>query len=145
MIPYRQIEHTADVGLEIYGSSIEELFINSVKGLFHLILPGLEVAGEPEVFPEKLHPPIIELEAYTQEELLVHWLNEFVYNIFVKGLIPKTIRIVELSEKNLRAEADLVRFKKKSEISIEIKAATYHGLAIKKVDDRYEARVIFDV
>jgi SHS2 domain-containing protein len=29
--------------------------------------------------------------------------------------------------------------------TIEIKAATYHGLEIKKVDDYWEAKVLFDI
>lgn len=145
MTPYRQIEHTADVGLEIYGSTIEELFINSVKGLFFLILPGQEAAKEPEVFPEKFHPAVIELDASIQEELLVYWLNEFIYNFFVKGAFPKTIRIAELTERNLRAEVAFKRYNKVHEISLEVKAATYHDLSIKRVDNMYQASVIFDV
>lgn len=145
MIPYRQIEHTADVGLEIYGNTIEELFINSLKGLFHLISPELEVAGQPKVFPEKLHPTVIELTALTQEELLVHWLNEFIYNFFVKGIFPKVIRIVQLVGKRLRAEVEYNKYSKALPIFLEVKAATYHNLSIKKIDSKYRARVIFDV
>jgi SHS2 domain-containing protein len=145
MIPYRPIEHTADVGLEIYGSTIEELFINSVKGLFHLISPQLEVAGEPKVFPERLHPTVVELTALTQEELLVHWLNEFIYNFFVKGVFPKTIRVVQLKGKNMRAEVEYNKYSKALPVSLEVKAATYHDLTIRRVDNKYQARVIFDV
>lgn len=139
MIPYRQIEHTADVGLEIYGNTIRELFLNSVKGLFHLISPGLEVAKR------RRHPISIELEAPTQEELLVHWLNEFIYNFFVKGLFPKAIRINELKGKNIEAEVEFANCSKAQKISLEIKAATYHDLSIQRINNKYQARVIFDV
>lgn len=145
MIPYRQIEHTADVGLEIYGNSIEGLFINGIKGLFHLISPELEVANEPKVFPEKWHPIVIELNASTQEEILIHWLNEFIYNFFVKGLFPKRLGISVLTEKNIRAEVEFNKYTKALNINLEIKAATYHDLSIKRVDTKYQTRVIFDV
>lgn len=145
MIPYRQIEHTADVGLEIYGNSIEGLFINSIKGLFHLASPKLEVADKPKVFPEKWHPIVIELNASTQEELLIHWLNEFAYSFFVKGLFPKRLGITVLTEKSIRAEAEFGKYTKALNINLEIKAATYHDLSIKRIDKKYQARVIFDV
>lgn len=144
MIPYRQIEHTADVGLEIYGGSIGELFINAVKGLFHLISPGLEIAKQPQVFQEG-SPSVIELSALDKEELLVHWLNEFIYDFFVKGIFPQTIRIDLLKGKNLRAEAGFSRYSKELKINLEIKAATYHNLSIKNINNRYQVRVIFDV
>lgn len=139
MIPYRQIEHTADVGLEIYGNTIRELFLNSVKGLFHLISPGLKTTKG------RRNPVTIELEAPTPEELLVHWLNEFIYNFFVKGLFPKAIRINELKGKNIEAEVEFANYSKAQKISLEIKAATYHDLSIQRINNKYQARVIFDV
>jgi len=30
--PYEVFEHTADVGLDAYGGSLEELFVNAAKG-----------------------------------------------------------------------------------------------------------------
>ena len=32
------IAHTADIGLKVYGKSIEALFVNAAKGLFVLIV-----------------------------------------------------------------------------------------------------------
>lgn len=145
MIPYRELEHTADIGLEIYGGSINELFINGLKGLFHFISPELEVANLPQVFPKKKRPTVIELSALTQEELLVHWLNEFIYSFFVKKTYPKTIRITHLVEKNLRAEIEFERYSEALKINLEVKAATYHNLSIKRIDGKYMTRAIFDV
>lgn len=145
MEEYRELEHTADVGLLVNGKRREELFINSVKGLFHLISPELKVANTPNVFPEKFHPAVIELTASTQEELLVCWLNEFIYKFFVKSQFPKTIRITKLADENLRAEVDFSKYSKALKINIEVKAATYHDISIKRVDNKYQVRVIFDV
>lgn len=145
MIPYRELEHTADIGLEIYGGTINELFINGLKGLFHFISPELEAAGPPQVFPPKKRPTVIELSALTQEELLVHWLNEFIYSFFVKKIYPKTIRITQLAEKNLRTEIEFDRYSEALKINMEVKAATYHNITIRKIEGKYRARVIFDV
>jgi len=35
---YKIIEHTADIGIEVGGSSIKELFINAADGLVNLIV-----------------------------------------------------------------------------------------------------------
>jgi SHS2 domain-containing protein len=145
MQEYRELEHTADVELEIYGNTIEELFINGIKGLFHLISSKLAVVVQPDIFPHGLPQNIIELEASTHEELLVQWLNEFIYNFFVKGTCPKGIKIKSLTEKNLRAEVEFKKYSKTIKINSEIKAATYHNLKIERVNNIYQARVIFDV
>jgi SHS2 domain-containing protein len=145
MEQYHELEHTADVGLKVYGETIEELFINGVKGLFHLISPGLKVACSQDVFPHGLPKNIIELESSTQEELLVHWLGEFIYIFFVKKLYPKNVKFENLTENNLRAEVEFNKYNKDLPINLEIKAATYHNLSIKSVDNIYQADVIFDV
>ena len=43
------IDHEADIGLEIYGKSMEELFANAVDGLFSLIVEAKDIT------PEKLY------------------------------------------------------------------------------------------
>lgn len=146
MIPYRELEHTADVGLEIYGNTIDELFIHAVKGLFHLISPNLEsnVAKETGLPAKGKRLPVIELSTSTQEELLVHWLNEFIYNFFVKDMIPEIIKIKSLTGRNLRAEIGFTKFSRGMPV-MEIKAATYHSVSVKRINGKYQARVIFDV
>jgi len=145
MEEYREVEHIADIGLEVYGNTVEDIFINSVKGLFHFISPKLKVGNQPDVFPEGLPKNIIEIEGATQEEILVHWLNEFIYNFFVKNIFPKTIKINVLTDKMFRAEIEFSRCSDAVEINLEVKAATYHNLSIQKVKDKYQVRIIFDV
>lgn len=144
MEPFKVIEHTADIGLEISGRTLPELFLNSTKGLLHLVAPKKILSKESGPFPNLRHLDIIELNAATDEELLVYWLNEFIYYIFVKNKYPNKIEIDSLKDSKIRARVDFDKINK-SGISIEIKAATYHQLYIKKVESFYQARVIFDV
>ena len=155
MEPYQELEHTADVGLTIYGGTLIELFLNAVKGLFHLISPSLIVCEKPPTFPFVKRPTVIELKAVTEEELLVYWLNEFIYYFFVKDMFPKIIEIDNLEGGEIRARVNFSKprtFKKVRDkhikaiqIATEIKAATYHQLSIKRKDSEYQAQVIFDV
>ncbi|MBU0896652.1 MAG: archease, partial [Candidatus Omnitrophica bacterium] len=63
------IEHTADIGVRVYGKSLEDLFQNCAQTLFSLLIDHKPA--------EKIEERII-LEAETQEELLVTWLNELI-------------------------------------------------------------------
>jgi SHS2 domain-containing protein len=144
MIPYRQLEHTADIGLEISGHTIEELFINGVKGLYHLILPELEVA-ETEIIPKCFHPTKLELSAGTKEDLLVQWLNEFIYKCYSEKKYPEEIKIDSITDKHLIAEIDWQMYSHVLPVEIEIKAATYHNVFMKKTGDIFQVKIIFDV
>ncbi len=37
MIPYEIIEHTADVGLKVNGTTLKELFENAASGMFYIV------------------------------------------------------------------------------------------------------------
>ena len=43
---FKVIEHTADVGLNVYGKDKEELFINAARGMSYLIV-GSAIAVTP--------------------------------------------------------------------------------------------------
>jgi len=145
MEPYRELDHTADVGLEISGHNPPELFINGVKGLFHLIAPRLSVVAAVETIPRDWHPETVELNAASNEDLLIHWLNEFIYRFFEKRVYPQKAKIIYLTENNLRAEIAFVRYRGADDNLTEIKAATYHQLKISRRGGSYQAAVIFDV
>ena len=145
MEPYRELDHTADVALEISGHTLPELFINSVKGLFHLIAPPLTAAVTPEVISLDWHPETVELNAASHEDLLIHWLNEFIYNFFEKRVYPQKAKIIYLTENNLRAEICFARYRGADDNLLEVKAATYHRLKISRRGGSYQATVIFDV
>lgn len=145
MKPYQIIEHTADIGLKIYGNTLQELFSNAIKGLFSLICPSLNVCEEKSVFLSLKHLTIVELTAPAEEELLVYWLNEFIYYFFLKNSYPKQIEIDKLEEGKIRARVDLGKRAKTIPIDTEIKSTTYHDLSIKKINNHWQAQVIFDI
>ncbi|MDD5292158.1 MAG: archease [Candidatus Omnitrophica bacterium] len=134
---FEVIEHTADIGLKIYGKDLKELFTNSAIGLFSLIT-DLDKVGIKESIK-------VRLEDDNKEELLVSWLNELIFHFSARNFIPREFKIEEVSENELTAKIlgeniDLTKHK----ILSEIKAATYHELEIKKIGEGFEAKVIFD-
>lgn len=142
---YEVFEHTADIGLKIYGASVADLFLNAVKGLFHLIAPQLSVCEIAFPFPSPPKLIKIDLTAPSQEELLVYWLNEFIYYFFTKKLFPETLKIDILEQDSLVSEVSLKKCSQTCPIELEVKAATYHNLSIKKFGKIYQAEIIFDI
>jgi len=134
--PYRYIDHTADLGIEVWAKSAEELFINIGQAIFET-----QIAGDVRADLER-H---ITLQAGSLEELFVDWCRELLYNFSVEGFIPATydVEITGLSlDAHLRGDAfDL----KCHRVKIEIKNPTYHNLMIKGERNGIRAKIIFDV
>jgi len=135
--PFEFFEHTADIGLKIYGKDLKELFVNAAKGLLSLItdLKKVDLSTKIE----------IKLKEANREELLVSWLNELIFQFSAHSFISKEFKIEDITDKKIIARVwgekiDSSRHK----ILSEIKAATYHELEIKETDKGFEARVIFD-
>ncbi len=135
---YEYIDHTADVGIKIYGDNLAELFANAALGLFDIIADLEKVSPNME--------RVIDVEASDQEALLVRWLSELNYLFLTGEVIYKEFTIKDLSQTKMMA---LVKGEKidynRHEIYTEVKAVTYHHLYIKEVSHGWEAQVIFDL
>jgi SHS2 domain-containing protein len=139
MVPqrsYEYIDHTADLGIRVYGKTIKDLFNNIAKAIFET-----QIEGEIELIKEMN----IELTSESQEDLFIDWCRELLYNFSVHGFIPKTY---ELSMKNTTLTARLVGDTfdaQRHTVQLEIKNVTYHDFRIEKKGEYYHASVIFDV
>ena len=139
MKEFELIEHTADIGLRVYGRDLPELFANAAKGLFSLIT---------DFDPPEAKEKTITLTNTTSEGLLVDWLSELISGFFAYNFLPKryNIRIEQAKENTLEAllsGAEYDPYARK--VNMEIKAATYHDLEIKKTSEGYVVEIIFDV
>jgi SHS2 domain-containing protein len=135
---YQHIDHTADVGIQVFGDTLKELFENAALGLFDII------ANLENVVPAVERQMAV--EASDREALLVSWLSELNFLFFTKREIYKEFAIENLSEVNLTAKVRGERIDyERHEIFTEVKAVTYHQLYIKETADGWEAQVIFDL
>lgn len=135
---YEQFSHTADIGVRVFGRTLEELFENAAFAMFDIIadLDGLK----GEIVQE------IELTAPNHEELLVSWLDELLYNFYTKNVIFYEFKVEELKNDYMQAKAfGRAVSKNRNRLKTEIKAATYYNLKIIKRDDYYEVDIVFDV
>lgn len=130
------VNHTADIGIRVYGENIEELFKNSAEGLYKIF--GIKYIKNKE---ETLK---IELTGEDLENLLVKFLNELIYYIETKKKAGK-IEKLEIKKNNIYNLNAIIKMKKVERIEKEIKAATYHNLKIEEKGNKCRTTIIFDL
>ncbi|EFK96091.1 Archease, tRNA m5C methyltransferase chaperone, partial [sediment metagenome] len=86
------------------------------------------------------------LEAKTDEELLVTWLNELVYLFDTEGLLFRIYDVLSVHGHLLVALAKgEIYVGSRHPIKTAVKAATYHQLKIENHEGIWTAQVIFDL
>ena len=138
MNSYRLFDHTADLGMEFFGASREELFVSAGTGIFDVISDINQIKAE-KTFQ-------INVEGIDLEDLLVNWLRELLYLHQVKRMLLREFHISEMNDLHLKGSVRGEPFDaKRHEIKKEVKAATYHNIEVTENKGRWTARVIFDV
>ncbi len=138
---YEYLEHTGDIGIRAYGSTLEELFINAAQGLFEAIADLSTVGTTTQTE--------IDVSAESLEELMVVWLDELNFRHEVEEIFFQGVEIREISEAPCRLTAvaygEPVDFTKHA-VYTEIKSITYHQLIVEQTPDgQWMAQVIFDL
>lgn len=132
------LDHTADTGITVEAETLQELFARAAWGMFSIITD-----------PEKVvcrSSESIGVEATDLEALLVRWLSELNYRHVTRHLVYGRFEVLELEPHRLVARVcgetiDPTRHT----VYTEIKAVTFHGLAIRPVNTGWRAEIIFDL
>jgi len=133
-MPYTVIDHTADIGIRITGVDIKNLFLEAGRAMV------AEIGADTTSVEKNI---IIDFIGYDYEDLLVVFLNGLLYEIQTRNFRVSGLNITSLNETNIRA---VVKGTVSSApLKKNIKAATYHNLAIIKLVNEYETTIIFDV
>ena len=130
---FRQIEHTADIGIEVIADTLEELFETAARAIVSIISNEL---------PEPADKRSASFSADDRESLLVDFLNEIIYMASAEGWITCSSSV---SFKDDTVSAVFKGSESEGGIDNEVKAATYHNLGIQRPDRKWKARVYFDV
>lgn len=137
MEPYNTFEHTADIGIEARGATLEEAFANAARGMFSIIVDGSDIDAR-----EKREIALEETD--DDEQLLVDWLSELLYIHDVEGLVFDRFDITIDDGLHATAEGEPYS-REKHGYGSEIKAVTYHMLTIKRNSKGTEIKVLFDI
>jgi SHS2 domain-containing protein len=135
---YQQTDHTADIGLKIFGNSLFDLFANAAYALCDTLTDISKVTpATKQTFC---------LQRDSTEELLVEWMGDLLYTFETEGLLFSRFNIISIKENSLSAEAEGEFFNSAVHtIKNGVKAVTYHKLKIEEKSGLWQAEVVLDI
>ena len=135
---YHIFDHTADLGLHVFGRTGEELFINGAYALFDLMADLEQVQLTTEL--------MITAAGTDWHELWVNYLRECLAAFYGAGLLIGKIDILSLGQKQVTARLrGEIYNPARHRIKQEIKAVTYHRAALEITAQGWKGEVILDV
>ena len=137
---YKYLDHTADIMFEAYGNSLNELFENSALATEESMVNLAQI--KPKLKKE------ISLENKNIEYLLFDFLGELIYFKDAELLLFSKIKVnIKKEEKLYKLKALLKgeKLREEHEQKVDVKAITFHKFEIKKLKEKYSARVILDI
>lgn len=131
---YEILPHTADVRLRLVSADERSLFGDGAAAFRDLIGPAIEPgAGETVT---------LEVDAHDLTSLLVDFLNELVWLLSVRHLVPAAVDVIELGPNSLVASLSMdsaTRWKR------DVKAVTYHDAEVRLVDGAWTTTLVLDI
>ncbi len=134
-MPFKEIEHCADIAIYVTGRDLEDLFRQAALGMTQLMAPIGRFTG-PAITVS------VHLSGSDSEDLLVEWLNELAYLAESRSLTIDRFSFERMTHRHLKAQlAGHVT----DGIQRHIKSVTYHNLSIEETRDGVEVTIVFDV
>ena len=141
MREWEHYEHTADIGIRGYGSTLEEAFEAVALALFDVMVDVRKV--------EAKECREVEVEGEDLEALLYNFLEELLVLHDTEGLVFGDFRVeIEKGREGyrLKAKACGEPLSEKHEPKEEVKAITYHEMEIRQLPDgRWMAQLVPDI
>jgi len=135
---YVQLDHTGDIQIKVFGSSLMELFKNAAYALFDIITDTSKIDSQLA--------ETVEVSGIDKEELLVNWLSELNYLFITESKIFHDFEIEHFNDLELSATVIGEKFNMhRHPLHTEVKAVTFHDLQIEKVGDHWETKIVFDI
>jgi len=141
-MPYKLIDHTADIAVEVTGNSISSLFIAASEAWRDTILEfenTLMESSKKFIF-----------NSVSMEGLLVDFLSELNFQLYTKKwcFISCKNLLFHKTETSSQLEAEIFGQCFNSvnhKIKEEIKAVTFHQMKIEEINGLFMTKIIFDV
>ena len=141
-LPYRFIEHTADIAVEVIASTLEDLFSLSCHAWRDAAIESTDTSSTEWKF--------VYFSASTPEELLVQFLGEINFLLYAHQWVFNTVEELKIivDDHEFKLYADLLGEPldyNLHHLKEEIKAVTYHQMKVERADGLYTTRIIFDI
>ena len=132
------LDHTADIGLIVYGENLRVLYENAGEAFFHIITDLRKVRRRVE--------KRIDIKGESLDRLMVDWLSELLYLHDVASLLFKGFKVDSVGEGGLKAIVKGEPFQEGVHvIKTQVKAVTYHQIEVRQENGRWRAQVILDL
>ena len=134
---YRELEHTADWAVRVWGDSLAALFEHAAEAMFEL--QGADLAAEA------VQATVTHCQAPDLEALLVSWLSELLYHSETGDVVYTrfAVEITDDAVKGFRLSALANGYPGRGPLS-HVKAVTYYDLSVEDTENGWEATVTFD-
>lgn len=135
---YAILDHPADLGIEAVGNTHAEAFEQAAHALMSVILDPSRIACREE--------RSVSVSASDGEHLLVRWLSEVLYLFDGERFAGGGFRVVRFSPTSLEAVVRGETFRPDRHTTrLDVKAVTYHQLAVTERDGGVVLRVVLDI
>jgi SHS2 domain-containing protein len=135
---YERMEHTGEETFRLHGRTHAQLFAAAGRAF-------LSILTDPEAV-RLVESRRFSLAADDIEELLVDWLNELVYVFDTDALLFSRFDVSHDDGRRLEVEARGERHdEERHPVRTTVKAATHHGLDVRRTAGGWQADVTFDV
>jgi len=123
---YKFLDHTSDIGVEVRSTDFKGALVEAIFGLIEIIFGKSFVDFDCEVNFETL-----EISSFDKESLIVDTLNEILYLIDTRKIIPVKPEILDLSNNKVTLRYKPFHFNFDDyPIHLYVKAVTFHQLEI---------------
>ena len=135
------LDHTADVLIRAYGSTLEEAFANAALAVFEVITDTSRVEPRKSVD--------VEIEAEDLEQLLYRWIDELIFYHDSEGLVFSRFEVKIVRENSSykltgRAWGEVFDPSRHEHRTV-VKAMTYAQMEIGKVDNVNYVQFVVDI
>jgi SHS2 domain-containing protein len=137
---HRQLDHTADLCLEVWAESEEELLLEGARAIAEVLMGerGAEVEGHATGGRR------VDLEGIDAEDRAVQLWNEALVLAVLEGFLVTGGALTLDAERGVTGM--LTGLEEASAlVETELKCVTYHDLAYGVEDGRWRARMVIDV
>ncbi len=133
---FHEVDHTADVEIEVWGKNKASLFKKAAQGMYHL-----SQIREKEQVEETVSHSFL-LSEHDLESLLVAFLSELLFYLETEQLMFNRFALDFEDDDSLQAQLEGLQI---AGLGRDIKAVTFHNLNIKQQETGFVVNVVFDV
>jgi SHS2 domain-containing protein len=139
---YRFLDHMTDAVIEAYGTTLEEAFVQSARGLVDTMVDLATVLPVIEVK--------VDAQGHDLESLLFDWLDKVMLLMVADGIATSDFSVkIQKLDNNSYSLSGIAKGEKmdlaKHHYKVEIKAITYHEMLIKQENGRVIVRFLVDL